>query len=375
MSTHAFDVIVIGGGQAGLATGYHLARRGLRFIILEAHERVGESWRRRWDALRTFTSARYDGLPGMSFPAPPHHFPTKDQVADYVEAYARRFELPIRTGLRVDRLRRTDDADGTFEVLAADERLDAAAVVVATGAFHEPRIPDFGAQLDPTIRQLHSSEYRNIAQLQPGGVLVVGASNSGGEIAFDVAREHETWLSGRDTGQMPFDIDGHVARLLDPPFWFFISHVVTVRTPIGRSARPFVQQHGGPLERVRRKDLAAAGVHRVVARTVGVSGGLPMLDDGQVLDVRNVIWATGFRHDYPWIELPISGPDGWPINERGVVPTAPGLYFVGLPFQYGFTSQLIGGVGRDARFVVDRIAERAVERDSLVAQPGPMLTP
>ena len=375
MSTHAFDVIVIGGGQAGLATRYHLARRGLRFIILEAHERVGESWRRRWDALRTFTSARYDGLPGMPLPARPHHFPTKDEVADYLEAYARRFELPVRSGVRVERLRGTNDADGAYEVVAGDERLEAAAVVVATGAFHEPMIPDFAAQLDPGIRQLHSSEYRNVGQLQLGGVLVVGASNSGGEIAFDVAHEHETWLSDRDTGSMPFDIDGRVARLVDPPFWWFISHVVTVRTPIGRRARPFVQQHGGPLERVRPGDLAAAGVHRMVARTVSVSDGLATLDDGQVLNVRNVIWATGFRHDYPWIELPVSGPDGWPIHKRGVVPTSPGLYFVGLPFQYGFTSQLIGGVGRDARFVVDRIVERATERDVLVSQSGPMLTP
>jgi putative flavoprotein involved in K+ transport len=365
VSTQQFDVIVIGGGQAGLATGYFLAQQGLRFTILEAHERIGESWRRRWDALRLFTSARFDSLPGMPFPAPPHHFPTKDEVADYLEAYARQTDLPVRLGVTVDSLRKADDGGEAYLVRAGEDRLVAPQVVIASGAFHEPRIPDVAARLDPTIRQLHSSEYRNVGQLQPGAVLVVGASNSGGEIAFDVARNHETWLSGRDTGQMPFDIDGRLATLLDRAVWWFINHVVTVRTPIGRSARPHMQQHGGPLERVRKKDLAAAGVRRVVARATGARDGRPELDDGQVLDVRNIIWATGFRHDYPWIEVPVIGPDGWPMQERGVVPAALGLYFVGLRFQYGFTSMLLGGVGRDARFVVDRIAERATEARTL----------
>ena len=161
---------------------------------------------------------------------------------------------------------------------------------------------------------------------------------------------------------MPFDINGRVARWFDTLLWPFITHVVTVRTPIGRRARPFIQQHGGPLERVRPRDLSAAGVHRVVARTVGVRDGMPELEGGEVLDVSNVIWATGFRRDYPWIRLPVMGSDGWPRHDRGVVPTAPGLYFVGLTFQYSFTSHLLGGVGRDARFVVDRIAERAADR-------------
>ena len=361
MSRERFEVIVIGGGQAGLATGYHLVRRGLSFTILEAHERVGESWRRRWDRLRVFTAARYDSLPGMPFPAPPHSFPTKDEVADYLEAYARRMALPVRTGVAVRSLRVADDGGG-YVVEAGNECLEAPQVVIATGAFHEPRIPDFATQLDPVIRQLHSSEYRNVGQLQPGGVLVVGASNSGGEIAFDVASAHETWLSGRDTGQMPFDIEGRLARMIDPLFVFIISHVLTVRTPLGRKARPLIQHRGGPLERVRPKDLAAAGVHRVVARTVASRDGRPELEGGEVLDVRNIVWATGFRHDYPWVDLPINRADDYPVHDRGVVPTAPGIYFVGLPFQYAFTSQLLLGVGRDARFVVDRIAEHAAHR-------------
>lgn len=358
MSTQRVDVIVIGAGQAGLATGYHLARRAASFVILEAHERIGESWRRRWDTLSVFTPARNNGLPGIPFPVPGHARPAKDEIADYLEAYAQQMDLPIRTGIHVDSLDRTDD--GGFVVRAGNDRFEAAQVVVATGGYSEPRVPEFASQLRPEIKQLHSSDYRSAAQLWPGSVLVVGASNSGGEIAHNAAAAgHETWLSGRDTGQMPFDINGRVARMIDPIIWPFVHHVLTVRTPLGRKARPAIQLHGGPLERIRKSDLEYAGVKRVVGRTVGVTDGLPHLDDGQVLDVRNVVWATGFRHEYPWIRLPVIGPDGWPTHERGAVASVPGLYFVGLPFQYAFTSSLIGGVGRDAEYVVGRVMEHA----------------
>lgn len=354
MSTERFDLIVVGGGQAGLAAGYHLRRRGAHFVILEAHDRIGESWRRRWDTLRLFTPARNSGLPGRPFPAPGHTFPTKDEVAEYLEAYAQAMDLPVRTGVRVDSLDRTDD--GGFVLCAGDDRYEAARVIVATGGYGEPRVPDFAADLRPEIRQLHSSEYRSASALQAGPVLVVGASNSGGEIAHSAARAgHETWLAGRDTGQMPFDIEGRVARAFDHVFWPFIHHVVTVRTPIGRKVRPVLLHHGGPLERIRRGELAAAGVRRVIGRAVGASDGLPQLEDGQVLEVRNVVWATGFRHDYPWIRLPVGGPDGVPDHDRGMMPAIPGLAFVGLPFQYAASSALIGGVGRDAAFVVDRL--------------------
>jgi putative flavoprotein involved in K+ transport len=359
MNTEQFDVIVIGGGQAGLATGHYLARSGLRFTILEAHERIGESWRRRWDSLRVFTPARNDGLPGLPFPAERHAYPTKDEVADYFESYARRMDLPVRLGVRVERLERLGDR--RYLVRTDRGSFEGGQVVVASGAYHEPKVPDFAAHLDPGITQLHSSEYRGTAQLEPGPVLVVGASNSGAEIAGGAAVEHETWLSGRDTGNMPFDLDGRLVRWVDLLFWPFIHHVVTVKTPIGRRVGPSLQHHGGPLERTRSGDLAAAGVKRVFARTVGVRDGLPVLDDGTVLDVRTVIWATGFRHAYPWICLPVIGPDGWPIHERGVVPSAPGLYFVGLPFQYAASSALIGGVGRDANYVVERIVRSAGE--------------
>jgi putative flavoprotein involved in K+ transport len=354
-----YNTVVIGGGQAGLATGYHLARRNIDFVILDANGRVGDSWRKRWDSLRVFTPARYDGLPGMPFPAPAHSFPTKDEIADYLETYAHEMKLPVQNGVSVERVSRAGDG---YVVTAGERCFEAAQVVIAAGAYHHPRVPEFAIELGPDIRQLHSSEHRNPSQLQPGAVLVVGASNSGAEIARDVAKSHQTWLSGRDTGKLPFDIEGFPARVLDRVIWFVFNHVLTVRTPMGRKARPYMRNHGGPLERVKPKDLQAAGVERVFARTTGVRDGLPTLDDGTVLNVANVIWCTGFRHEYDWIDPPLATEDGWPVQNRGVVPDMPGLYFVGLPFQYSFASPLIGAVGRDAAYVADRVADRTGER-------------
>jgi putative flavoprotein involved in K+ transport len=354
-----FDVIVIGGGQAGLAVGHHLAQYGLHFLILDANQRIGDSWRRRWDSLRLFTPARYDSLPGMLFPASGHAFPTKDEMADYLEAYAAQMRLPIRTGVHVERVVPVGDGQGGYAVLAGDRRYDAAQVVVASTAHHHPKAPDFASMLDPGIRQLHSSEYRNSSQLQDGRVLVVGASNSGAEIALEVSRDHQTLLSGRDTGHVPFRIDGRPARIVVRFLWFVWDHVLTINTPMGRKMRPYVRSHGGPLVRIKPADLRAAGVERVIARTTGVQNGKPMLEDGRVLDVANVIWCTGFRNAFDWIDSLEFGDDGYPIQDKGVVSTTQGLYFVGLPFQRAFSSMLIGGVGRDAAYVADRIAARA----------------
>ena len=347
-----FDTVIIGGGQAGLATGYHLAHQYLPFVILDANERIGDSWRKRWDSLRLFTPARYSGLPGMPFPAPPASYPTKDDVADYLEAYAAHFELPVLTGIRVDGL----SGEGPRYVLTAGEqRYEAANVVVATGAYQAQRVPAFAAQLDSSILQLDSTRYRNPSQLREGGVLVVGAGNSGAEIAHEVSRTHPTWLSGRDIGHVPIRTGTWWDRLLTPPFWFFASHVLTTRTPIGRKVRPKALTVAAPLERVRPKELAAAGIERV-PRTVGVRDGFPTLEDGRVMEVSNVIWCTGFRPDFRWIDLPVFGESGEPMHERGVVESEPGLYFVGRFFQFGFTSSLIGGVGRDAKHIAQHLA-------------------
>jgi putative flavoprotein involved in K+ transport len=345
------ETVIVGGGQAGLAVGYHLARRDRPLLIVDADQRAGDAWRRRWDSLRLFTPARYSGLPGWAFPASPFAFPTRDEVADYLGAYAARFDLPVRNGVRVDRLTRNG---GRFLVAAGDRRWEADQVVVASGAYQRPRVPAFAAELDPAIVQLDTTRYRNPSQLRPGGVLVVGAGNSGAEIAHEVAGAHPTWLSGPDTGRIPVRPGSRWDRLLTPPFWWFASRVLTVDTAVGRKVRPKALVTTAPLERVRPKELAAAGVERV-PRTVGVRDGLPVLEDGRVMEVTNLIWCTGSRPDFGWIDLPVFDQDGLPRHDRGMVASQPGLYFIGLWFLSGFTSSLLGGVGRDAERIADQI--------------------
>ena len=353
------QTVVIGAGQAGLSTGYFLARHGLPHVILEAHPQVGDTWRRRWDSLRLFTPARFDGLAGMPYPAPSHSFPTKNEMADYLEAYASRFRLPVRTGVRVNRVSRQGDH---YLVSAGDQAFEAEHVVVAMATFQRPKVPPFAAELDPGIVQLHSSDYRNLAQLAPGSVLVVGAGNSGSEIALETARAgRETWLAGRDVGHVPFRIEGSVGRLLVPFVFRVVFHrVLTVDTPVGRKVRPAAVSHGAPLIRVKPKDLAAAGVRRV-GRVAEVRDGRPVLEGGPVLEPANVVWCTGYHPGLSWIDLPVFGPGGEPVQTRGVAPGEPGLYFVGLHFLYALSSTMIHGAERDARRVADTIASRAGE--------------
>lgn len=354
-ATEAVDTVVIGAGQAGLAAGYYLSRRSRDFVILDGAQRVGDSWRSRWDSLRLFTPAKYNGLPGMRFPGRGWSFPTKDELADYLESYAARFDLPVQTEVKVDRVRKSGDR---FVVTAGDRRIEASNVVVASGAHRIARVPGFALELDPRIVQLHSSEYRSPSQLREGGVLVVGAGNSGAEIAKELVATHPTWLSGRNVGEIPVPHGGVRARLLLPVIRFMGHHVLTVRTPIGRRVGPTLASGATPLIRTKSKHLTAAGVERV-ARVAGTREGLALLDDGRVLDVANVIWCTGFRHDYSWLELPVFDEGGEPEHDRGVVASEPGLYFVGLSFQYSVTSDVLPGVGRDARRIAGQIARRS----------------
>jgi len=352
------DVVVIGAGQAGLAAGYHLAERGIEFVILEASPRVGDVWRNRYDSLLLYSPARYNALPGHRFPLGRNVFPTGAQMGDYLEAYVAHHRLPVRTAVRVDSLRAASDGSGGYVITAGPRTYGADHVIVATGAFQRPRVPEFAAQLDPQIRQLHSADYRNPGQLADGPVLVVGVSHSGADLAHEVAvAGHRTMLSGRDHGQLPFSVDSR-RGLLAWPIWRFLAwNLLTLSTPIGRKMAPQVRKGGGPLLRIRRSDLERADVERFEARTTGVSDGKPMLADGAVLDVANVIWCTGFRPDYGWIDLPVIE-DGMPMEYRGVVDSSPGLYFLGIPFLYSFTSMLVVGAGRDAAYVVEHIAGR-----------------
>ena len=355
------DVLVVGAGQSGLSVGYHLARAGLRFAILDANERVGDTWRRRWDSLRLFTSARFDGLVGMPFPAPPDSFPTKDEMADYLESYAKRFELPIEAGVRVRSLRR--DGEVYLIVDASGREWRARQVVVAMSSYQKGRIPAFAARLDSGIHQLHSSDYRNPSDLRPGPVLLVGAGNSGAENALDIARRpgaSKVYLSGRDTGQVPFRVDRPLTQRTLVPFLFRVvfHRLLTLSTPLGRKVRPKIVSQGAPLIRAKREDLAAAGIERV-ARIEDVRDGRPLLADGRVLEVANVIWATGFHPGFDWIDLPLARDEhGDPVQTRGVVGSEPGLYFVGLHFMYAFSSTMIHGIARDVEHVAREVVRR-----------------
>jgi putative flavoprotein involved in K+ transport len=350
----AFDVIVIGGGQAGLSAGYHLARTGARFVILEANARIGDSWRKRWDSLRLFTPAKFCGLDGMPFPAPRNYFPTKDEMADYLEAYAQHFRLPVRTGVHVQRLFKRG---ARYVVAAEGVEFEAAQVIVAMAKYQQPKIPAFAESLARDITQLHSVDYRNPGQLQPGSVLLVGDGNSGADIALELARTgRQTWLAGGDVGEVPFRPDGFWGRNVLGPLLigFVFRHVLTVKTPMGRKARPAILAKGAPRIRVKGRDLVAAGVRRV-PRVIAVRKGQPLLDDASRLDVRNIIWCSGFEPGFDWIDFPIFDATGDPRHDCGVITEQPGLYFVGLPFQYAMSSGMIHGVGRDAKRVVDAV--------------------
>jgi putative flavoprotein involved in K+ transport len=354
MKTERINTVVIGGGQAGLSVGYHLQRKGVQFVILDASARVGDAWRKRWDSLRLFTPARFSSLDGMPFPGDRHSFPTKDAMGDYLETYARHFQLPVRSGVRVERLSRLGDR---FLVVAGDQQFEADNVVVAMAGWQRPRVPAFAGELHPRIVQIHTFNYRNPAQLQAGGVLVVGAGNSGAEIALDVAHGHETWVSGPDTGHVPFRIDGLAARVLLVRLVLRVvfHRILTVKTPIGRKARAKLLHRGEPLVRTKPQDLVAAGIKRV-PRVVRIENGLPVLEDGRVLDVANVIWCTGFHSGFSWIDLPVFDANGDAKHDAGVVTSEPGLYFVGLKFLYAASSSAIHGVGRDAARIADRIS-------------------
>jgi putative flavoprotein involved in K+ transport len=351
MSTDkTYHTIVIGGGQAGLAAGYYLAQSGRDFVILDGNSSVGDEWRKRWDSLRLFTPAQFDSLPGMPFPAEASYFPTKDEVADYLQAYAAKFQLPVVPNTKVNVLGQNSAG---YHLTAGVQCFHATNVIVATGAFQQPYVPSFAKELDPAIVQLHSSAYCNPEYLPKGRILVVGAGNSGAEIGLELTKAgRQVWLSGRDVGNIPAE---KLTRIIGArPYWWFISNMLTIDTPIGRKMQAQVQHHGNPLIRTDRQEILAAGI-QAAPRLDGVNSGRPRLQDGQMLEVDAIVWATGFKPDYTWIKLPVFDQYGLPNHQRGVVSGANGLYFVGLHFQTGLTSALISGVGKDARYIVNRI--------------------
>lgn len=320
-----FETVVIGAGQAGLSVGYHLAKQDADFVILDRGALPGESWRTRWDSLRLFTPARYSSLPGMPFPAPPNHLPDKDEVAAYLTEYAARFELPVRGNSPVDAL----DWNGTrFRLSLGEHRIEADQVVVATGAFAKPMVPEAASRLAPEILQLTSQQYRNPFGLPPGPVLVVGAGNSGAQIALEVSRFRKVWLAGRETGYWP-------RRILGRDVFDWIWPVIT-RLPLDtRLGRRITRGTGGDaLIGIPRESIPAAGIVRVGRFTEAVEG-MPRCGD-TVLEPATIIWCTGLKPEHSWIHT---------------AHDTPGLHFVGLQQQRRIASALVGGVGADAELV------------------------
>ncbi|MGH3507878.1 MAG: NAD(P)-binding domain-containing protein, partial [Nocardioidaceae bacterium] len=264
----------------------------------------------------------------------------------------------VRMSTRIDRLEAA--SDGGYVATIGADTISCDNVVVATGTFgRTPYIPPFAKDLHPGITQLHSSQYRRPAQLPLGHVLVVGASHSGMDIAYELSESHATLLCGRDCGELAVRLESKRAHVVLPIIFFMFKHVLTRRTPMGRKEMHEVRQHGGLSLRVKRADLDERGVERDTARVVGVKNGLPVLDGGRVVDVTGVVWCTGFQQVFDWIKLPILGDDGWPVEYRGVVDQAPGLFFCGLSFQYAFSSMIFPGVGRDADYIAGQVAARA----------------
>jgi putative flavoprotein involved in K+ transport len=358
MSTIDREVVVIGGGQAGLAIGHFLAEQGRDFTILEAAEAPAAAWRERWDSLELFTPARYDSLPGKPFPGDPDHYPTRDEVVAYLTEYAR--DLPLQLDSRVRRLSRS----GTAYRIELDDRAYAAdQVVVATGAFQTPRVPAIAGQLAPDVRQLHSTAYRNPAQIPGGAVLVVGGGNTGYQIAEELASTHDVHLAvGSHQKPMPQRLLGRdIFRYLDA----FGALTKSADTRIGRRMKESETLVGSSPRRARRRGV------RLHPRATGATGSTVAFADGTELAVRTVIWATGFAPDHSWIAAPVFAPDGTVLQRRGVTPSA-GLYFLGLPWMHSRGSALLGWVKDDAAYLAGRIAAHATRPP--ISEPRRVLT-
>lgn len=339
------EVIVVGGGQAGLTAGYYLTQAKIPFVILDADSRAGDSWRARWDSLTLFTPALYSALPGSRFPGDPEHYPGKDAVADYLEQYAQTLELPIRYDSRVSSL---EPADGGYRLQTQSGSYEAVQVIIATGAYQRPYTPPISGQLGDEVTQLHSAEYRNPDQIPGRRVLVVGAANSGAQIAEDLAQTHEVQLSqGGRIPRLPRRVLGKSVHWYGDHLGLIAASLDSLRgrtqrgdTLIGTSLRALKRQHG-----VELVDRAVDAHERTVT-----------LKDGRELEVETVIWATGYRPDYSWITAPVLDPQGKPVHRRGVT-QSPGLYFLGMKNQYSRGSSLIHWVRHDAEFIVGRLRD------------------
>ena len=347
------EVVVVGGGQAGLAIGYFLARQRRDFVILEAAEDPAAAWRERWDSLQLFTPTRYNSLPGLAFPGDPDSYPGRDAVASYLTDYARHFDLPLALHSRVRSIRR---ANGGYAIALDDRTYEAEQVVIATGPFQVPFVPAMAQRLDAEVVQLHSTGYRSPGSIPQGRVLVVGGGNTGFQIAAELSDSHEVHLSiGSRQSPLP-------QRILGRDLFWYLETTGLIRTStasrvgrrlagrdtlIGSSPRVLRRRHGVQLHK----------------RAVDAAGSTMRFDDGTALDVGSVLWATGFRVDHSFIDVPVLDPDGKLAHRRGVT-DSPGLYFLGLTWQHTRGSALLGWVKDDAEFIAQQIdAFRPIAQD------------
>jgi putative flavoprotein involved in K+ transport len=339
------DVLVIGGGQAGVAMGQQLSRRGRRFEIVDAGSEVGHVWRSRWDSLRLFTSGRYDNLPGLPFPAAADAYPGKDEVADYLRAYAAHFGLPVRLGTPVTSLAK---ADGLYVANTPQEVIVARKVVIATGPFQVPFIPRVAAQLGAEVHQIHSSGYRRPDDLALGRVLVVGAANSGCQVALELSATRTVELSvGQRIPTIP-------QRPLGRDVWAWATGLrldrITADSPLGRRLSRRDQIIGaGPRQLARRHGI------RLRPRVTGASGRVVTFADGDTSEYDTVVWATGFTQDSTWIDIPdVTDEQGQLRQSRGHT-LSPGLYTLGISWQRTRGSALLGWVGNDAALLAQEM--------------------
>ena len=343
--TDHYEVVIVGGGQAGLALGYFLGQQGRRFTILEAAEEPAAAWRKRWESLKLFTPARYDALPGLAFPADPDRYPGRDEVAAYLTDYARRFDLPVELDSRVRAIRKTDT---TYLVELDDRTYEADQVVVATGPFQEPLVPAIAERLDSDVVQLHSSAYRTPESIREGPVLVVGGGNTGFQIAEELSASREVHLSiGSRQTPLPQRILGRDL------FWYLEASGLIRKTTASRIGRRMAGRDtliGSRPGTLRRR----YGV-RLHGRAVDAAGSTVRFSDGTELDVRSVIWATGFVVDHSWIDVPVVDATGRVVHQRGVTESG-GLYFVGLTWQHTRGSALLGWVKDDAQYIAQEIS-------------------
>lgn len=340
-----WGTIVIGGSQSGLAIGYYLKKIDEDFLILDASEKVGQIWSKRWDSLKLFSPPSYNRLPGWSYPSAKGGPDTKDEMADYLSAYAKKYDLPVRSSVKVISVSK---AGSVFNVTSTGGNFTADRIIIATGAHRFPYIPTFAADISREIFQVHSDDYRSPALLPPGDVLVVGSAISGMQIALEVVESRKTIMAGKPTYLIPRGLS-QISQKLD---WWLLQRILTVKTPMGRRVKPQFIKGGGVFHYLDQAMKKSNVSH--VTRIAGVLDGKPMLENGQTITTPIIIWCTGHRPDFSWIKECRTDETGWPVNERGIC-SVDGLYFIGMPFQYGLTSSLVSGVGRDAKFIANKV--------------------